>query len=74
MPSELAEFFLEFLTDPGDLVLDPFAGSNTTGASAETLQRRWLAIEPERSYVEGSRGRFRKAPRAGRPISLVAGR
>jgi len=33
MPTELVEFFIRFLTDPKDLVLDPFAGSNTTGAS-----------------------------------------
>ena len=32
MPPELVEFFVRFLTDGSDLVLDPFAGSNTTGA------------------------------------------
>jgi site-specific DNA-methyltransferase (cytosine-N4-specific) len=58
MPLELAEFFISFLTDPGDLVLDPFAGSNTTGAAAEELGRRWVAIEPNTDYVDGSRGRF----------------
>ncbi len=35
MPLGLAAFFIEFLTNPGDLVLDPFAGSNTTGFAAE---------------------------------------
>ena len=58
MPSGLAEFFIKFLTKPKKLVLDPFAGSNTTGAVAENLGRRWLAIEPNESYLEGSRGRF----------------
>ena len=58
MPSGLAEFFIKFLTKPKNLVLDPFAGSNTTGAAAENLGRRWLAIEPNESYLEGSRGRF----------------
>lgn len=58
MPSGLAEFFIKFLTDPGDLVLDPFAGSNTTGAAAEELGRRWVAVEPSAEYVAGSRGRF----------------
>lgn len=58
MPAGLAEFFIKFLTDPGDLVLDPFAGSNTTGAAAEELGRRWVAIEPSAEYIEGSRGRF----------------
>jgi len=56
MPIELAEFFIKFLTEPGDLVLDPFAGSNTTGAAAEKLQRRWIAVEPEADYVSGSWG------------------
>lgn len=58
MPTGLAEFFIKFLTDPGDLVLDPFAGSNTTGAVAQELGRRWLAIEPNAEFIEGSRGRF----------------
>ena len=58
MPSGLAEFFIKFLTTPKMLVLDPFAGSNTTGAVAEKLGRQWLAIEPNESYLEGSRGRF----------------
>lgn len=58
MPSGLAEFFIKFLTKPNMLVLDPFAGSNTTGAAAEKLGRRWLAIEPNENYLMGSRGRF----------------
>lgn len=58
MPIEVADFFVKFLTDPGDLVLDPFAGSNTTGAAAEALERSWIAIEPEEVYIAGSKGRF----------------
>lgn len=58
MPEKLVEFFVKFLTKPGMLVLDPFAGSNTTGAAAERLGRRWLAIEPNELYLAGSRGRF----------------
>ena len=38
MPRELVEFFLRFLTDEGDVVMDPFAGSNTTGAMAEAYE------------------------------------
>jgi hypothetical protein len=56
----LPEFFIKFLTKPGDLVLDPFAGSNTTGAAAERLGRRWVAIEARSDYVQGSLGRFLK--------------
>lgn len=51
MPSALAAFFIEFLTDPGDLVLDPFAGSNTTGFAAELLGRRWASIELKEDYA-----------------------
>jgi hypothetical protein len=58
MAPELAEFFVRFLTDEGNLVLDPFAGSNTTGAAAEALGRRWLSVEPQVEYIAGSVGRF----------------
>lgn len=58
MPPALVEFFVKFLTGPDDLVLDPFAGSNTTGAVAEQLGRRWIAIEPDEGYATGSIGRF----------------
>jgi DNA modification methylase len=58
MPSGLAEFFIKFLTQPGDLVLDPFAGSNVTGATAQRLNRTWVSIEPNKDYVDGSVGRF----------------
>ncbi len=62
MPAGLAEFFIEFLTDPGDIVLDPFAGSNLTGSVAERLGRRWVSVEPIAEYIEGSRGRFDPYP------------
>jgi site-specific DNA-methyltransferase (cytosine-N4-specific) len=58
MPIELATFFVKFLTEPGDIVLDPFGGSNTTGAAAERLERYWISIEAKQDYIEGSRGRF----------------
>jgi site-specific DNA-methyltransferase (cytosine-N4-specific) len=58
MQPKLAEFFIEFLTDEGDLVMDPFAGSNTTGAVAEKLKRNWLAVELDPDYVNASRARF----------------
>ncbi len=58
MPIDVAKFFIKFLTEPGDVVLDPFAGSNTTGAAAEYLERKWIAIEPNLDYVIGSQGRF----------------
>ena len=58
MPAALAEFFIKFLTDEKGLVLDPFAGSNTTGAAAEILGRKWISIEVDPNYIEGSKGRF----------------
>lgn len=58
MPEAIPEFFVRFLTDVGDLILDPFAGSNTTGAVAESLGRRWIAVERDPEYVRGSIGRF----------------
>jgi site-specific DNA-methyltransferase (cytosine-N4-specific) len=57
-PAALPEFFVRFLTEPGDLVVDPFAGSNVTGQVAEGLGRRWLAAEINGDYVAGSRLRF----------------
>jgi len=58
MPVGLADFFVRFLTDEGDVVLDPFAGSNTTGYAAETLRRYWVGLEPDEAYIQGSKGRF----------------
>jgi site-specific DNA-methyltransferase (cytosine-N4-specific) len=57
-PSALPEFFIKLLTDEGDIVLDPFAGSNTTGAVSEKLQRRWIAVDNIESYLEASKFRF----------------
>lgn len=54
----LPEFFIKLLTDEGDLVVDPFAGSNTTGAVAERLGRRWIAAELVEEYLEASKFRF----------------
>ena len=58
MPQGIAEFFVRFLTEPGDYVLDPFAGSNTTGEVCEELGRNWIGIEPNEDYIRGSMGRF----------------
>ncbi|MGE0205351.1 MAG: site-specific DNA-methyltransferase [Hyphomicrobiaceae bacterium] len=58
MPSGLANFFVQFLTEPGDLVLDPFAGSNTTGYVAEINDRRWVSIEQNLDYAEQSQIRL----------------
>jgi site-specific DNA-methyltransferase (cytosine-N4-specific) len=57
-PAALPEFFIKFLTDPGDTVLDIFAGSNTTGFTAEQLKRKWLAVDCDLDYLTSSAFRF----------------
>ena len=57
-PPQLPEYFIRFLTEPGDMVLDPFGGSCVTGAVAETLQRRWTCCEMSEEYLEGALARF----------------
>ena len=61
-PVKLPEFFVNFLTDPQDLVLDIFAGSNTTGAACEALDRRWMAFDLDQHYVAASAFRFVTIP------------
>ena len=57
-PAKLPEFFIKMLTGPGDLVVDIFGGSNTTGQVAEAEGRRWMAFEALREYVAASSFRF----------------
>lgn len=57
-PAKLPEFFIRMLTQPGDVVLDIFAGSNTTGQVAEAEGRQWLSFELSREYVAASAFRF----------------
>jgi site-specific DNA-methyltransferase (cytosine-N4-specific) len=57
-PRTLPEFFVKLCTRPGDIVLDPFAGSNVTGEAAQRLGRRWIAIELAEEYLAGSKFRF----------------
>ena len=57
-PAALPEFFVKLLTHEGDLVVDPFAGSNTAGAVAERLGRRWIGMELLEEYLEASKFRF----------------
>ena len=47
------EFFIHFLTDPGDTIADVFSGSLATAHCAERLGRRWMAVEQSLSYLEG---------------------
>lgn len=54
----LIAFFIDFLTNPGDLVLDPFAGTNTTGFVSELMGRNWLSVEAEEEYGKQAIIRF----------------
>ena len=71
---KVPDFFIKFLTRPGNLVLDPFAGSNVVGCVAEELGRRWVSVEISQEYVvgraswcDGPFGRF-WLPHAARPV------
>ena len=57
-PASLPRFFVKMLTDPNDVVVDPFGGSLTTGAVAEKLERRWLAGEAVEEYLKAGTFRF----------------
>jgi len=58
MHGGLVSFFMKFLTDEKDLVLDPFSGSNTTGYIAEKLKRNWISVEINEDYAYDSIIRF----------------
>jgi len=58
-PKPVPEFFVKFLTEPGDLVLDIFGGSNMTGHVAEEQGRHWASCELDSEYIKGSLGRFK---------------
>lgn len=57
-PSAFAEFFIRFLTDEGDTVLDPFGGSCSTGEASERMARYWMTIEIDEEYIRGAKMRF----------------
>jgi site-specific DNA-methyltransferase (cytosine-N4-specific) len=65
-PASLPEYFIRMLTDRGDTVLDPFAGSCVTGEVAEALGRSWIACELNQEYLRGAVGRFDTPPRLAR--------
>lgn len=62
-PEDLPGFFIKMLTDEGDTVFDPFAGSCVTGAVSESMRRNWICSELRHDYLEGAIGRF---PRVGK--------
>lgn len=61
-PPQLPEYFIRFLTNKGDMVLDPFGGSCVTGAVAEALGRKWACCEMSEEYLDGALARFQPSP------------
>jgi DNA modification methylase len=59
-PAALPEFFIRMLTNEGDTVLDPFAGSCVTGEVCERLRRKWTCIEMREEYLRGALSRFER--------------
>lgn len=59
-PLYLLERIILASTEPGDLVLDPFCGSSTTGVAAKKLGRKYIGIDNESEYIELSKRRLRK--------------
>ena len=53
MPEAVLERIIRVASNPGDLVLDPFAGSGTTLAVAKKLDRRFLGVELSDVYADG---------------------
>jgi site-specific DNA-methyltransferase (cytosine-N4-specific) len=70
MSSGLLNFFIEFLTDKNDLVLDPFSGSNTTGYCAELLNRKWISLEIKDDYADQAVVRF-SDPALNSPLTQI---
>jgi modification methylase len=60
-PEALLYRILLACTKPGDVVLDPFFGTGTTGAVAKRLGRRWIGIEREADYIEAAEARIAAA-------------
>lgn len=66
-PADLPEYFVRMLTDPGDMVFDPFGGSCITGEVSQRLGRKWACAEMVEDYLKGALGRFVQQPVLKRP-------
>lgn len=69
-PVGLPEFFIKLFTKPGDNVLDPFAGSGSTGLAAERLDRNVVLIDNKKEYFETMKNRLGKSIPLGRERSF----
>ena len=57
-PLYLLERIIEASTNEGDLVLDPFCGSSTTGVAARALKRKYIGIDSSEEYINLSKRRI----------------
>ena len=57
-PTEILEYFIELCTNPGDLVLDTFAGSGSTGIAAKNTGRNCILIERDKKMFDKMKDRF----------------
>lgn len=72
-PLSLLERIVRCSTNEGDLVVDPFSGSGTTGVAAVGLGRRYLGLELDRAYVELAARRIESAQRGASERRVEAG-
>ncbi len=66
-PAALPEYFTRMVTDPDDVILDPFAGSCVTGEVCERLRRKWICVEIVESYLRGAKARFAETAKTPKP-------
>ena len=57
-PEELLYRIILSSSNPGDVILDPFFGTGTTGAVAKILHRNWIGIEQDQNYIEIAKNRL----------------
>ena len=57
-PLALMDWLISTYTNEGDVVLDPFMGSGTTGVAAQNLNRNFVGIEKDKSYYEHAKSRM----------------
>ncbi|MGH8159299.1 MAG: DNA-methyltransferase [Rhodanobacter sp.] len=72
MPLSIPDFLIRFLTEPGDLVVDPFGGTVKTGMAAERLGRRWMVTEQMIDYLRPAAERFRPCDGFSMPSGVMA--
>lgn len=72
MPTSVADFLIRFLTEPGQLVVDPFGGKGTTGLAAERAGRRWLICDRVLDYLRAGSESFREFDGFTMPDAMAA--